>query len=65
MRRSLGPEEIWFLGDSLAFDVEGARAVGMTPIWYNPHHEDAGAASPAAQLHGWPGLEELLDSRTG
>ena len=64
-RLSLGPEEIWFLGDSLAFDVEGAEAVGMTPIWYNPHREDAGGTSSAAQLNSWSGLEALLDASAG
>ncbi len=31
----LSPENIWFIGDSYKYDVEGSKNAGMFPIWYN------------------------------
>jgi putative hydrolase of the HAD superfamily len=28
------PNEIWFIGDNVGWDVEGSRNVGMTPFHY-------------------------------
>jgi putative hydrolase of the HAD superfamily len=36
------PGEIWFVGDRLDTDIAGAKAVGMTAVWFNP----AGARDP-------------------
>jgi len=30
------PKDIWFVGDSVRYDVIGALAAGMQPVWYNP-----------------------------
>jgi putative hydrolase of the HAD superfamily len=30
------PRDIWFIGDSFDADVEGARAAGMTTVWFKP-----------------------------
>lgn len=29
------PENIWFIGDSYKYDIEGSKNAGMQPIWYN------------------------------
>ncbi|MDF2700325.1 MAG: hypothetical protein K0Q49_1883 [Haloplasmataceae bacterium] len=36
-QRKLGinPENIWFIGDSYKYDIEGSKKAGMVPIWYN------------------------------
>jgi HAD superfamily hydrolase (TIGR01662 family) len=31
----IATERIWFVGDSLEYDVTGAKSVGMTAIWLN------------------------------
>jgi putative hydrolase of the HAD superfamily len=59
-RLGLDPRHVWFLGDSLVFDVAGARAVGMPAVWYNPHGGDAGAVRPDAELRAWDALGSLL-----
>ena len=33
-RAKLRPGEIWFCGDDVVCDVEGASAAGMFPVWY-------------------------------
>lgn len=36
----LEPEQVAFVGDSLAWDIKGASELGMTTIWYNGRHQD-------------------------
>jgi len=47
-RLGIRPRDIWFVGDRLDTDVAGARAAGMTAIWFNPdtRHDP----SPGADL---------------
>lgn len=59
-RLALAPGEIWFLGDSLAFDVHASQAVGMTGIWYNPRRAPAEGAAPDAVVERWDELPDLL-----
>ena len=33
-RSNLSPTDIWYVGDKVKVDVEGSRAVGMTPVLY-------------------------------
>jgi HAD superfamily hydrolase (TIGR01509 family) len=35
-RLNVPAEDIWFVGDRLDTDVAGARAAGMTAVWFNP-----------------------------
>jgi len=32
------PERCWFVGDSVHFDVDGARAAGLRPVHVDPYH---------------------------
>jgi putative hydrolase of the HAD superfamily len=32
---SFKAEDIWFIGDSYKYDIEGSKNAGMFPIWYN------------------------------
>lgn len=31
----LSPEEVWFIGDSIKYDIKGAINAGIHPVWYN------------------------------
>ena len=42
------PDEAWFCGDHPYFDVEGAVAAGMMPVWYTACLHHAHAAYPGA-----------------
>lgn len=33
-KAGLEPDKVWYCGDSPYFDVEGASACGITPVWY-------------------------------
>jgi putative hydrolase of the HAD superfamily len=49
-RLDVEPEHIWFMGDLLETDVAGAKAVGMTAVWFNPQadpHQEAGLSRAA------------------
>jgi putative hydrolase of the HAD superfamily len=39
-RLGVQPRDIWFMGDRLDTDVAGAKAAGMTAVWFNPHGEE-------------------------
>jgi len=36
-RLNVSADDIWFVGDRLDTDVAGARAAGMTAVWFNPN----------------------------
>ena len=42
------PEETWFCGDHPYFDIEGAAAMGMVPVWYTGGLHAGHAAYPGA-----------------
>ena len=48
--------DIWFVGDRLDTDVAGAKAAGMTAVWFNPQ----GRANPLSDVDlavsGWADL---------
>ena len=35
-RLGIRPADIWFVGDRLDIDVNGAISAGMTPVWFQP-----------------------------
>lgn len=37
-RLGMPSPDIWFMGDGLDTDVDGARAAGMTAVWFNPRN---------------------------
>ena len=61
-RIGLEPEQLWFVGDAIEYDVAGARGVGMTAIWYNILDRKPGAAQPDATVDGWPQFVSLLEA---
>jgi HAD superfamily hydrolase (TIGR01662 family) len=36
-RLGIQPRDIWFMGDRLDTDIAGAKAAGMTAVWFNPN----------------------------
>jgi len=67
-KAGLAPGDVWFCGDNVRCDVEGAHAAGMFPVWYdnrdfgniwgNPPHEPP--ACPHLHIHDWRELIEIL-----
>ena len=69
------PHETWFCGDHPYFDIEGAAAAGMTPVWYTAclHHGHVaypGAGSrepgiPCLRIGHWDEMVALLEGLAG
>jgi len=38
-KAGLGADEVWFCGDSVTYDVAGARGAGIFPVWFHSHIE--------------------------
>jgi putative hydrolase of the HAD superfamily len=58
-RLGVSSADMWFVGDRLDTDVAGARAAGMTPIWYRP---TAASAAPdgCITVSSWGELARLF-----
>ncbi len=53
-------KKVWFCGDSLEADMEGAQGAGMFPVWFRPG-EGAAPAFPCLAVEGWGELAALLE----
>ena len=69
-KSGLSPSEVWFCGDNVKADVEGANAVGIFPVWYedltceNHWREKRSGQIPSCKhlhIHNWLELIEELD----
>ena len=60
-RLDLSPEDIWFAGDNWDCDIEGAAAVGMKTIWYNPWNRPRPNGNrPTFEVKSWTEFLELV-----
>jgi HAD superfamily hydrolase (TIGR01662 family) len=62
------PEDIWFMGDRVDTDVAGAKAAGMTAVWFNPNKRPGSDEGADLTVAGWPELMQhvsraVLDSQ--
>ena len=62
-KANLPPEDVWFCGDNIRCDVEGAHAAGLRSIWYCDEQEEP-PACPQLHIRDWRELIELLKERT-
>jgi len=53
--RRLGfePADLWYVGNSLRYDVAGARNAGMGAVWYNRIHAPCDGTAPDAEVRSW------------
>lgn len=56
----LAPSEVWFVGDSLEYDIAPARSHGMGTVWYNRKGGPAPGVAPDAVIVAWSDLPWLL-----
>lgn len=66
-RAALPPSAVWYIGDSIAADVAGARNAGLFPVLYkddtvpNPWaRKDAGLTADCLTITHWRELTDLL-----
>lgn len=69
-KAELDASEVWFCGDNIEADIEGAAAAGIFPVWYqnltvdNPYRIDYGGKVPQCDhlhIHEWDELHEVLE----
>ncbi len=49
----LEPKDVWYVGNSLKYDVRGAKSAGMTGVWYNRVGDPNDGVEPDAVVLGW------------
>jgi FMN phosphatase YigB (HAD superfamily) len=59
-RMRLDPAEALFIGDSLLFDVSGAKQIGMDAVWLNPENRPVHPDLPVPD-HVVSSLTDLSD----
>jgi HAD superfamily hydrolase (TIGR01662 family) len=59
-RLGIPTEEIWFVGDRLDTDIAGAKAAGMTAVWFNPKATEDRARDADFTVTGWDDLVRLV-----
>jgi HAD superfamily hydrolase (TIGR01509 family) len=52
-RLGVPPADIWLVGDRLDTDVAGARAAGMTAVWFNPVGRQHPSPGPDLTVADW------------
>lgn len=55
-RLKVSPADIWFVGDRLDTDVAGAKAAGMTAVWFNPSGRPYPSSDVVLTVPGWTEL---------
>jgi putative hydrolase of the HAD superfamily len=58
-RLGIAPRDIWFVGDRLDTDIAGAKAAGMTAVWFNPAGM-APSSAPDATVASWADFMRLM-----
>jgi len=54
------PCDVWMIGDSLDMDVGGARAAGMTSVWFRG--DTTASESADLVVNGWPEVVRAVNS---
>jgi putative hydrolase of the HAD superfamily len=63
-KEGISADKVWFCGDNLYCDIEGAYYAGMKPIWYPAYIDsDYGVHTvvPYTQIDDWNQLIELIE----
>jgi HAD superfamily hydrolase (TIGR01662 family) len=58
-------EDIWFVGDRLDTDVAGARAAGMTAVWFNPSSRSDQSSDADLTVTSWADLVGRVSAQSG
>ena len=59
-KMNLEPSEIWFVGDTLEYDIKGATQSGLYPVWYNPHGKPKTLECECLEVKSWRDFIEKL-----
>jgi HAD superfamily hydrolase (TIGR01662 family) len=59
-RLGVRPGDIWFVGDRLDTDVAGAKAAGMTAVWFNPKNRQDPSRGADLTVADWDAFAHLV-----
>ena len=62
LKAGLDAEDVWFCGDQFRCDIEGALAVGMTPVWYKEYirYDQDCEMKSGFEINSWDELREIM-----
>jgi putative hydrolase of the HAD superfamily len=61
-KMGLAPQDIWFVGDRLEYDIRGALDFGLYPVWYNPESEPGGMDGEYLEVKNWREFQEKIEA---
>jgi putative hydrolase of the HAD superfamily len=61
-KMNLNRQDIWFVGDKPEYDIKGAVACGLCPVWYNARNEATSIDFDCLVVRNWREFREKLDS---
>jgi len=61
-KMNLEPQDIWFVGDKLEYDIRGAIDAGLYPVWYNPEEKPGKTDSKYLEVRSWQEFQEKIAS---
>ena len=59
-RMNLEPADIWYVGDTLEYDIKGALLSGLYPVWYNPEGKMKTFECDCLEVRSWSEFVEKL-----
>ncbi len=61
-KAGLPPEALWYCGDDVVCDIEGASWAGIFPVWYKgaKKHQQTPPTCAHLAIDSWPELTEIL-----
>ncbi len=59
-KMGLAPQDIWFAGDKLEYDIRGALNAGLFPVWYNPQGKPNEAGYECLDVRSWHEFAEKV-----
>lgn len=61
-KMNLEPQDIWFVGDKLEYDIRGALDSGLYPVWYNPQNKPGEIDGEYLEVRSWHEFREKVES---
>ena len=61
-KMALPPEDIWFAGDMLDYDIAGAISAGLFPVWYNAKNMPGRDGLDCCEIEHWLELRDKIET---
>jgi len=62
VKLGLSAEDIWYTGDSIKYDILGAKSFGLFSVWYNKNKVTSSNIKPDLEISNWIELLDILKS---